>query len=180
MRKHHKRLQQMLQAHRMIHKIDEARQANTDASVQTEHRDEPNVVGEAKAAMHGVQEMQASCVDGLMLDRRIPMLNNDQERIFKQVSDHLKHQHRHENSLCQCTQFQPCSLVVWEEQANPSLFRLSKNTWQNNENQMPKTPLLCCGSTSTGLAAFNVDGVTIHCLFQLLIGHEGQTATDSA
>ena len=130
--------------------------------------------------MHGVQEMQASCVDDLKLDRRIPMLNNDQERIFKQVSDHLKHQHRHENGLCQCTQFQPCSLVVWEEQANPSLFRLSKTRGRIMKTKCQRLPCLCCGSTSTGLAAFNVDGVTIHCLFQLLIGHEGQTATDSA
>ena len=100
MLKHHERLQQMLQAQIKVQEINEARQANSDDSVQTENIDEPNVVREAKAAMNDVQEMQAICVDGLKLVRRIAMLNNDQERIFKRVSDHLEHQHRHENGLC--------------------------------------------------------------------------------
>ena len=37
--------------------------------------------------------------------------------------------------------------------------------------------LLCGVAAPTGLAAFNVGGVTIHCLFQLPIEHEGKTAT---
>ena len=37
--------------------------------------------------------------------------------------------------------------------------------------------LLCGVAAPTGLAAFNVGGVTIHRLFQLPIEHEGKTAT---
>lgn len=36
--------------------------------------------------------------------------------------------------------------------------------------------LICAVAAHTGLAAFNVGGVTIHHLFQLSTEHEGQTA----
>ena len=178
MHKHHERLQQMLQAQTKIQEINEARQANTDASVQTEQIDEPNVVGEAKAAMNDVQEMQASCVDDLKLDRRIAMLNNDQERIFKRVSDHLKHQHRHENGLCECTQFQPLHMFLSGVGGTGKSFLIQAIKEQVAEIWEPnaKDSLTCAVAAPTGLAAFNVGGVTIHRLFQLPIEHEGQTA----
>ena len=39
-----------------------------------------------------------------------------------------------------------------------------------------KDSLLCAVSAPTGLAAFNVGGVTIHRLLQLPIEHEGRAA----
>ena len=40
----------------------------------------------------------------------------------------------------------------------------------------PERSLLCAVSAPTGLAAFNVDGNTIHRLLQLPIEHEGRAA----
>ena len=40
----------------------------------------------------------------------------------------------------------------------------------------PTDNLTCAVAAPTGLAAFNVDGVTIHRLFQLPVEHEGKTA----
>ena len=39
------------------------------------------------------------------------------------------------------------------------------------------TGLTCAVAAPTGLAAFNIGGVTIHRLFQLPIEHESKTAT---
>ena len=41
----------------------------------------------------------------------------------------------------------------------------------------PLDDVTCAISAPTGLAAFNVGGITIHRLFQLPIEHEGKTAT---
>ena len=43
--------------------------------------------------------------------------------------------------------------------------------WKNNTDSP-----LCAVTAPTGLAAFNVGGVTIHRLLQLPIEHEGKTA----
>ena len=40
----------------------------------------------------------------------------------------------------------------------------------------PSDDLTCVVAAPTGLAAFNVGGVTIHRLFQLPVEHEGKTA----
>ena len=64
-----------------------------------------------------------------------------------------------------------------EEQVNPSSFKpLYKEQvtaiWATNALDS----LICAVAAPTGLAAFNVGGVTIHRLFQLPIEHEGQMA----
>ena len=41
----------------------------------------------------------------------------------------------------------------------------------------PSDDVTCAISAPTGLAAFNVGGITVHRLFQLPIEHEGKTAT---
>ena len=46
------------------------------------------LVGEAEAAMHDVHDMDTDTID---LSKRVGMLNEDQRRIFDQVSDHLNH-----------------------------------------------------------------------------------------
>ena len=176
--KHHERLQQMLQAQNKVKEINEARQSNATDSVQTEHIDEPYVVGEAKAAMNDVQEMQTNPADALKLDRRIDMLNADQMRIFARVSDHLQHQYRHENELCHCTEFKPLHMFISGVGGTGKSFLIQTikaqvaAIWAANEN----ASLTCAVAAPTGLAAFNVGGVTIHRLFQLPIEHEGQTA----
>ena len=65
-----------------------------------------NLIGEAEAAMHDVHDVECNTID---LKERIGMLNEDQHRIFKQVTDHLTHQYQHEHvnaiilNLCTCS-----------------------------------------------------------------------------
>ena len=176
--KHHQRLQEMLQAQNMIKEINEARKSSANESGQAEHIDEPYVVGEAKAAMTDMQEMQANHADVLRLDRRIQMLNADQECIFTQVSDHLPHPYRHEKELCHCTDFRPLHMFISGVGGTGKSFLIQTikeqvaAIWATNALDL----LTCAVAAPTGLAAFNVGGITIHRLFQLPIEHEGQTA----
>jgi hypothetical protein len=52
-----------------------------------------------------------------------------------------------------------------------SIKLLINNLWSANADE-----LMCAITAPTGLAAFNVGGITIHRLFQLPIEHEGKTA----
>ena len=46
-------------------------------------------MGEAKAAMQDVQDMNNSSDDEITLDERVQMLNMDQKRIYEKVKMHL-------------------------------------------------------------------------------------------
>ena len=56
------------------------------------------------------QDRRTRDADDLTLDRRIQMLNADQEHIFTQ--DHLQYQYRHEKELCHCTDFRPLHMFI--------------------------------------------------------------------
>ena len=178
--KHHQKLQQMLQAQNKVKEINETRLSNAIESVQTDNTDEPYVVGEANAAMNDVQEMQANSDDrdNFTLDQRIQMLNADQERIFTQVSNHLQHQYKHDNKLCNCSEFRPLHMFISGVGGTGKSFLIQTikeqvaTIWATKKHDS----LTCAVAAPTGLAAFNVGGVTIHRLFQLPIEHEGQTA----
>ena len=83
MYKHHDKLQQMLKANAKVKEINEARQEEAKVTVNREdHKEGPQIVGEATAAMNDVQEVQANCADEISLEERIAMLNADQSRVF--------------------------------------------------------------------------------------------------
>ena len=121
--------------------------------------------------------MQANPADDLRLDKRIQMLNADQEHIFIHVSDHLQHQYKHENDLCHCTQLQPLHMFIIGVGGTGKSFLIQSITtqvaaiWEANAHDT----LTCAVAAPTGLAAFNFGGVTVHRLFQLPIEHDGQT-----
>ena len=54
-------------------------------------------MGEAKAAMQDVQDMNDSSDDDITLDERVQMLNMDQKRIYEKVKMHLLHLLSHES-----------------------------------------------------------------------------------
>ena len=150
---------------------------NANDSVKTEHIDEPCVVGEANAAMNDVQELQANNADdALTLDRCIQMLHSDQEHIFTHMSDYLQYQHRHENELCNCTHFQPLHMFISGVGGTGKSFLIQTIKEQVSAIWQTSDFLTCAVAALTGLAAFNVGGVTNHRLFQLPIEHGGQTA----
>ena len=177
MEDHHESLQRMLQAQSKVRRINEARKeeevpADKDPAVAEEGI---KLVGEAEAAMHDVHDMD---YDTIGLSERIDMLNEDQRRIFEQVADHMKHQHRHEYGDCKCKDLKPLHIFVSGVGGTGKSFlietirSLVKEIWKDHIGD----DTTCAVAAPTGLAAYNVGGVTVHRLFQLPIEHEGKTA----
>ena len=127
--------------------------------------------------MNDVQELQANCADELSLEKRIEMLNVDQARVFKRISEHLLHQQRHESGVCECSQLQPLHMFVSGVGGTGKSFLIEAMRAQVAAIWKDKhEALLCAVAAPTGLAAFNVGGVTVHRLFQLPIEHERKEA----
>ena len=169
---YHDKLQKMLKAQSNILKINEARQADGVEEKVNKEDDDPQLMGEAKTAMKEVVEMNNS--DTLTLEDRITMLNDDQRRIFNQIKNHLFHQKQHEDNECQC-EFKPLRMFVSGVGGTGKSF-LIETTKALVNNIWPSNDLTCAIAEPTGLAAFNVGGVTIHRLFQLPIEHDSKTA----
>ena len=167
----------MLQAQSKVRRINEARKeeevpADEDAAIEDEGI---KIIGEAEAAMHDVHDMDYDTID---LSERIGMLNEDQRRIFDQVVDHLHHQHRHETDDCKCRDLKPLHMFVSGVGGTGKSFLIEtirsqvKEIWKDHAGD----DTTCAVAAPTGLAAYNVGGVTVHRLFQLPIEHEGKTA----
>ena len=169
---YHDKLQKMLKAQSNILKINEARQADGVEEKVNKEDDDPQLMGEAKTAMKVVVEMNNS--DTLTLEDRITMLNDDQRRIFNQIKNHLFHQKQHEDNECQC-EFKPLRMFVSGVGGTGKSFLIEKTKALVN-NIWPSNDLTCAIAAPTGLAAFNVGGVTIHRLFQLPIEHDSKIA----
>ena len=133
------------------------------------------LASEAEAAMNDVHDMD---YDTIGLSERITMLNEDQRRIFDQVSDHLNHQLRHEVDGCKCKDLKPLHMFVSGVEGTGKSFlietvrSLVKEIWKYDASN----DTICAVAAPTGLAAYNVGDVTVHQLFQLPIEHEGKTA----
>ena len=166
-------MQKILKAQSNIKKINEARQADGLEEKVNKEDDDPQLLGEAKTAMKEVVEINANNSDTLTLDDRITMLNDDQRRIFDKMKCHL-FQKQHEHNECHC-EFKPLQMFVSGVGGTGKSFliqtikALVNNIWPSND-------LTCAIAAPTGLAAFNVGGVTIHRLFQLPIEHDSKTA----
>ena len=167
----------MLQAQSKVKKINEARKeeelpADEDVAVEEEGI---KLIGEAEAAMHDVHDMEC---DTIGLSERIRMLNEDQRRIFDRVTDHLLHQRQHECNECKCKELKPLHMFVSGVGGTGKSFLIEsirsqvKEVWKDSVGD----DTTCAVAAPTGLAAYNVGGVTVHRLFQLPIEHEGKTA----
>ena len=116
-----------------------------------------------------VLDMKASTPGQLSLDERVSMLNQDQKRVFGNVKAHFLHQKCHEAKQCSCD-FSPLRLFVSGVGGSGKSFLIEAikalmNSLWNSEG------LLCGIAAPTGLAGFNVGGITIHRLFQLPVEH---------
>ena len=177
MEHHHESLQKMLQAQAKVRRINEARKEEEVPADKDEIVEEEGVklVSEAEAAMHDVHDMD---YDTIGLSERIAMLNEDQRRIFEQVSAHLNHQRKHESNDCKCKDIKPLHMFVSGVGGTGKSFlietirSLVKEMWKDDAGD----DTICAVATPTGLAAYNVGVVTVHRLFQLPIEHKGKTA----
>ena len=103
------------------------------------------------------------------------MLNDDQRRIFENIKAHLHHQQRHEANECLCD-FKPLWMFIGGVGDTGRSFlietikALVNSLWHLDG-------LRCAVAAPTGLAAFNVGGITIHRLFQLPVEHAAREAS---
>ena len=153
--------------------INDARKSDAaDEETSKELDDHPQLLGEAKLAMQDVHDMNDNKTNDLTFDDREEMLNLDQRQIFENIKAHLLHQVKHESGECSCT-FKPLRMFVSGVGGTGKSFLihtlkcLIDSLWQTDD-------LTCAIAAPTGLAAFNVGGVTVHRLFQLPIEHEGK------
>ena len=181
MEEHHANLQKMLKAQTKIKAINDARKEEEVTTVKDENvvdEDGVKLVGEVVSAMQDVHDMELNDPDTLSLHDRINMLNEDQNRVFHQISNHLQHQHQHELNLCNCENSKPLHMFVSGVGGTGESFLIEtirshvKETWKDDVGD----DITCAVCAPTGLAAYNVGAVTVHRLFQLPIEHEGRTA----
>ena len=150
-----------------VQKINEARQAqeqDVEGPDKGEEDDDddvrPQVVGEATSA---VLELPQS--DGPSLKELVSSLNADQQRVYERVKTH---QVVHECGCCQCSDLQPLHMFVSGVGATGKSFLIKTVRALASELRDGDTGHTACAVTApTGLAAFNVGGVTIHRLLQL-------------
>ena len=171
---YHSRLQKILQAQASIKKINDARQADGEEHTISKEDDEPQLMGEARAAMKDLFDINTNQPDTLSLEQRVAMLNTDQRRVFDKVKAHFLHQKEHEANKCACD-FTPLRMFVSGVGGTGKPF-LIKTIKSLVGHLWPSDDLTCAVAAPTALAAFNVGGVTIHRLFQLPVEHEGKTA----
>ena len=162
----------MLKARTNIKAISEARQADGVQERVIERDNDPELPGEAKSAMKNMCEMNANASSDLTLEERVTMLNADHSRIYDNVKSHLLHQKWHDEGKCKCD-IKPLRMFVSGVGGTGKSF-LIEAIKAFVDDLWPSEDLKCVITAPTGLAAFNVGGVTIHCLFQLPIEHEGR------
>ena len=122
-------------------------------------------------------KLQKNGEGGPSLDDLVSSLNVDQTRIFEQVKSHLEHQVMHESGMCTCSVFKPMHMFISGVGGTGKSFLIKTIPALVCEALHDKKESLLCAITApTGLAAFNVCGVTIHRLLQLPIGYEVKTA----
>ena len=110
--------------------------------------------------MSDVLDMNTTSSGKLSLEDRAAMLNDDQRHIFEKIKAHLLHQQQHEGSECSCD-FKPLTMFVSGVGGTGKSFLIEAikalvcSIWSLDG-------LLCAVAAPTGLAAFNVGGITIH------------------
>ncbi len=165
----------MLKAQSNIKQINEARQA--DCQEVSKPDDDSHFMGEAITTMDDVLDMNDNSCDNISLEDRVAMLNADQRRIFEHVKEHLlQQQHKHHEANQRHCDLKPLRKFVSGVGGTGKSFlieaikALVTSVW-------PLDGSTCAIAALTGLAAFNLGGVTIHRLFQLPIKHEGKAAS---
>ena len=173
---YHAKLQRILDAQSKIKEINEARQADGEEKWVNKEDNDLKLMGEAKTAMHDMADMIVNhSSDQLGLEERVTMLNADQRHIFDTMQSHLVHQKQHETSECQCDDLKPLRMFISGVGGTGKSFLIEaikllvRKIWPSKE-------ITVAVAAPTGLAAFNVGGLTIYRLFQLPIEHEGKTA----
>ena len=181
MQDHHKKLTKSLECRKIIQDLNEARAKDRDVPQDCNEEERqmldnegPQVVGCAADAMQDLRDMMDACANPkLALSDRIGMLNVDQRRIFDKIEAHLNHQKLHESKQCNCTDYKPLLMFISGVGGTGKSFLIEAIKAQVAEmwSSTDSDAITCAVAAPTGLAAFNIGGVTVHRLFQLPIEH---------
>ena len=146
--------------------------ADEDAAIEEEGI---KPVDEVEAAMHDVHDMD---YDTVGLPECICVLNDDQKKIFEQIVNYLNHQCRHKCDRYKYKDIKPLHMFVSQVGGIGKSFSIETVTSQVTEiwKEHVGDDTTCAVAAPTGLVAYNVGGMTVHCIFQLLIEYEGKTA----
>ena len=90
--------------------------------------------------------------------------------VYLTQCSHPVHQKQHETSECQCDDLKPLQMFISGTGKSfliEAIKLLVRKIWPSKE-------ITVAIAIPTGLAAFNVGGLTIHRLIQLPIEHEGK------
>ena len=145
--------------------------------------DEPQLLGEIMEAVADIADMHIN-VPNLTLEQREAMLNVDQKRIFDEIKSHLMSQKEREDllenessRLLRLDTIKPLRMFISGVGGTGKSFLIEAIKCLVDDIWHPKSgEIMCAIVAPTGIAAFNVGGLTIHRLFQLPIEHEGKTA----
>uniref|UniRef100_A0A1X7UXI1 ATP-dependent DNA helicase n=1 Tax=Amphimedon queenslandica TaxID=400682 RepID=A0A1X7UXI1_AMPQE len=164
------KFRKLLKCREKLKDIQDARAANREEENDVED-DIQQLMGQIKDAMNDVRDMDTG--SGLTLQERESMLNVDQKRIFDQVKSHLLRQIEYEKKSKQekeqSESVKPLHMFISGVGGTGKSFlieaikALVKSLWSALTKQT------CAVCAPTGLAAYNVGGVTAHRLFQLPI-----------
>jgi len=123
--------------------------------------------------------MDARKANDFVLNEHINMLNLDQFCVFTIVSNHLCHQQKHEKGKCLCKYFKPLHTFISGVGGTGKSFLIETIRQQVSEIWKDSTIVdtKCAVGAPTGLASYNIGGVTVHRMFLLPIKHEGNTAS---
>ena len=176
---HSEKLQRMIEAQATVKRINEARGQNNVTSddkdkEEDKEEDGPHFQGEPKPDLSDATSLTTPPPDKLDLQTRIDMLNADQRKVFDKLRDNFLHQKKHEDGQCQC-EIKPLHMFVSGVGGTGKSFLI--NVLRDLVADMwPLDKVTCAVSAPTGLAAFNLLGITIYRLLQLPVEHEGKTA----
>ena len=127
--------------------------------------------------MNDVHDMDGNKANNFNLHECIEMLNSDQLHVIKIVSEH-HHQQWHETGVCVCKDFKPLHTFISGVGGTGKSFLIETIRQQVSEIWKDDTVLdtKCAVGAPTGLASYNIGGLTVHRMFLLPIEHEGKTA----
>ena len=139
--------------------------------LENDDKDSPQIAGEVTSAMDDLLDLQQNESDRPNVEELVSSLNADQSRVVKNTSSTRSY-----TSVAGASARTTAHVCQWCRTGKSFLIRtvraLVSRLWDCTADST-----VCAVTAPTGLAAFNVGGVTIHRLLQLPIENEGRAAS---